>query len=225
MTYQRPTEGSHQMWADRVGDQSYNWRNFLPFYQRSVDFTPPDMTKRAANSTPEYDQAANGDGGPLSVTFPNYAQALSSWVQRGFRELGFRSINGFNSGRLFGASYVTATIDARTQTRASSESAFLQPAMDRNNLIVYHSTLAKKINFDGSRKAVSVVVNTEGVEYTLSANQEVILSAGTFQSPQLLMVSGVGPAATLQRYNIPVVANRPGVGQNMWVSLNTLNPK
>ena len=61
-------------------------------------------------------------------------------------------------------------------------------------------------------------MNTGGKEYILSAKKEVILSAGAFQSPQLLMVSGVGPAATLQKHNIPVVADRAGVGQNMWVS-------
>ena len=54
--------------------------------------------------------------------------------------------------------------------------------------------------------------------YSLSARKEVIVSAGIFQSPQLLMVSGIGPRATLSQYNIPVVADRPGVGQNMWVS-------
>jgi choline dehydrogenase len=52
--------------------------------------------------------------------------------------------------------------------------------------------------------------------YTLAANREVILSAGAFQSPQLLMVSGVGPASTLESFSIPVIEDRPGVGQNMW---------
>ena len=53
--------------------------------------------------------------------------------------------------------------------------------------------------------------------YTLSARKEVVVSAGAFQSPQLLMVSGIGPLETLTKYGIPIVADRPGVGQNMWV--------
>lgn len=75
--------------------------------------------------------------------------------------------------------------------------------------------MAQKIVFDGSKTARAVNVKANGVSFTLFANKEVILSAGAFQSPQLLMVSGVGPADVLQQHNIPVVANLPGVGQNL----------
>lgn len=61
-----------------------------------------------------------------------------------------------------------------------------------------------------------VLVTTNGEDYVLSARKEVILSTGAFQSPQLLMVSGVGRRDTLQEYDIPLIANLPGVGQNMW---------
>lgn len=103
-------------------------------------------------------------------------------------------------------------------TRESSETAFLQPALGSPNLYVFQSTLGKKIISDTNKRATGVQVDTEGKVYTLSANKEVVLSVGAFQSPQLLMVSGVGPQATLTKHNIPVVADRPGVGQNMWVS-------
>ena len=63
------------MWADVVNDDSYKWDAFLPFFQKSLTFTPPDNSKRAANVTPDYDLKAIGPrGGPLSVTFPNYDQ-------------------------------------------------------------------------------------------------------------------------------------------------------
>ncbi|KAL9119762.1 MAG: hypothetical protein Q9187_003686, partial [Circinaria calcarea] len=84
-----------------------------------------------------------------------------------------------------------------------------------SNYMVYQSTMTKKILFDANKKATGVIVDTQGRIYTLSATKEVILSAGVFGSPQLLMVSGVGPARTLQQYGIPVIADRPGVGQNM----------
>lgn len=74
--------------------------------------------------------------------------------------------------------------------------------------------MAKKIVFDGT-KATGVLVDTEGFEYTISARKEVILSAGVFGSPQLLQASGVGPEDLLKELGIPVVANRPGVGENM----------
>jgi choline dehydrogenase-like flavoprotein len=75
--------------------------------------------------------------------------------------------------------------------------------------------MAKKINFDANKKATSVVVESNLLSYTLGVSKEAIVSAGAFQSPQLLMVSGVGPASQLAQYDIPVIADRPGVGQNM----------
>jgi choline dehydrogenase-like flavoprotein len=75
--------------------------------------------------------------------------------------------------------------------------------------------MGKKILFDSNKKAACVIVSTASVSYTLTATREFIVSAGAFQSPQLLMVSGVGPAAQLQKYSIPVVKDLPGVGQGM----------
>lgn len=223
MAYQRGSKKSYQMWADLVGDESYRWEAFLPYFKKSLHFSPPDASKRAANATAEYDQASLGNGnGPLSVTFSNYAQAIASWVQKGLNEIGVKPIKGFTSGDLLGSSYVMQAIQAKTQTRESSETAFLQPALKRGNLIVFQQSLAKKVVFDDKKAAIGVLVDTNGKEYTLFAKNEVILSAGVFRSPQLLMVSGVGPSETLQTHGITVIANRPGVGQNMWVSNPTL---
>lgn len=219
MAYQRGTVDSYSMWADQVGDQDYTWKNFLPYFEKSLNFTPPNPSKRAANATPDYDITTLGQGnGPLHVTFANYAQAFSSWVQKGLKEIGIEPIKGFTSGQLLGSAYSVVTIESTLQTRESSESGFLQPALTNPNLIVYTQSLATKIIFDSNKVATGVQVDTAGKVYTLSANKEVIVSAGTFQSPQLLMVSGVGPEPTLSQYNIPIIADRPGVGQNMWVS-------
>lgn len=75
--------------------------------------------------------------------------------------------------------------------------------------------MAKLIIFDNTTRATGVLVNTQGFNFTLTARKEVILSAGAFHSPQLLMISGVGPAETLKKYNISVLSNLTGVGQNM----------
>ena len=94
--------------------------------------------------------------------------------------------------------YSLNTIDAKTQTRESSETGFLQLALRQGNLIVYQSALAKRILFGGNKTATGVLVETRGSQYTISAKREVILSAGVFGSPQMLMVSGIGPAASRQ---------------------------
>lgn len=222
MAYHRSTKEAYQKWADDVGDPGYTFEKWLPFFEKSLRYTPPDASKRAANATPEVDLETLASGeGPLSVTFSNYAQASSSWIEKGFKEIGINPIQGFTSGELLGSSYVLQTINASTQTRDSSETSFLRSALNNYKLKVYQSTLAKKIIFNGESRATGVRVNSEGFVYTLNARREVIVSAGAFQSPQLLMVSGIGPAKTLQRLRIPVVASREGVGQNMWVSIGS----
>jgi len=221
MTYHGPTNDSLQRWADYVGDQSYTFQNFWPYYMKSQNFTPPDMSRRISNSTPSYAASQLGTKGLLSVIFPNWAGAFGTWAQKGLAAVGTKQINGFQSGKLIGSSYSLATIDYTTNFRESSEVAFLQPGIQQSistlspNLIVFPLTLAKKILFDSTKTAIGVQVNTEGLTYNIGVKKEVIVSAGAFQSPQLLMVSGIGPAATLQQHNIPVLANRPGVGQNM----------
>jgi choline dehydrogenase-like flavoprotein len=83
---------------------------------------------------------------------------------------------------------------------------------------VYTRALAKKIQFDANKRATGVQVEVSDMKFHLNATREIILCAGALQSPQLLMVSGVGPSTTVNQHQIPVVADRPGVGQNMWVS-------
>lgn len=78
MVYQRPTKDSLQMWADEVGDNSYTWDNFLPYFKKSVQFTPPNTLLRAPNATAQYNPSAfEVSGGPLQVSYPNYAQPFS----------------------------------------------------------------------------------------------------------------------------------------------------
>jgi choline dehydrogenase len=206
------------MWANIVGDDDYSWRKFLPWYKKSVNFTEPDMNLRMANSTPAYNamDVSNFDGqGHLSVTWSHYAQAFGTWATEAFKQIGLPVIDGFLSGKLIGQSYVTFTLNAEKMTRESSETAFLRSTLGNPDYTLHPRALAKKILFDENKKAKGVLVDTEGLQYTLSARKEVIVSAGVFNSPQLLMASGVGPALTLEKFDIPVVADRPGVGQNM----------
>lgn len=215
-TYQRGTTQSYQQWATGVNDTSYEWSSLLPYFKKSVDFTPPDNTIRPSNASVGFNPSSfESRSGPLQVSFPIWANAFSSFAELAFAKLGLQSRLDFVSGKLFGVQYNMNTIDPEGNTRSSSQSSFLQMAMETSTLQVYNGSLAKRILFDGN-KATGIVVETDGEAYTLSATKEVILSAGAFQSPQLLMVSGVGPASTLNQYGIPIVSELPGVGQNMW---------
>jgi choline dehydrogenase len=218
MVYQRATEGTHEAWADAVGDDAYTWDKFLPWYKKSVNFTAPNMELRMANATPQYNamDASSFDGqGHLSVTWSHYAQAFGTWSTQAFKQIGLPVIDGFLSGKLIGQSYPNFALNADDMTRESSETSFLQSTLGNPDYTLHPMTMAKKILFNDKNKATGVLVSTEGFQYTLSARKEVIVSAGVFNSPQLLMASGVGPAAALKKLDIPVVADRPGVGQNM----------
>ncbi|KAL4752792.1 hypothetical protein BDW72DRAFT_191754 [Aspergillus terricola var. indicus] len=163
---------------------------------KSIDFTPPDMSTRFANSTPGYDPAVLASGGHLSLTHPNYAQPFKR--------------------KAYGLVLVVHTIDQASGKRASSETAFLRPFLGRENLVVFDQTMAERILFKRNvARGVTVSDMSNNRTFDLFARREVIISAGAFQSTQLLMVSGVGPAGLLSEHGIHLVANRPGVGQNM----------
>ena len=218
MIYQRPTVGAMKMWAEKVGDESFEWENVLPYYKTSCDFTPPNEAKRAPNATAEYNAGAfDQDRGPLHVSYANYAQTFDSYLQPAFNEIGMPTADDFNSGELDGIQYCSSTIDPSKGIRASSQETFLNDAAGRDNLKVFELTMAKKIFFDDEKRATGVEVAAAGVApFVLSARKEVVLSAGAFHSPQMLMVSGIGPSETLNAHGIPVLIDNPNVGQNMW---------
>ncbi|KAH0032186.1 alcohol oxidase, partial [Aureobasidium melanogenum] len=220
MAYHRGTRDSYGAWADAVDDQSYTFDSLLPFFEKSINYTAPNQNLRAANATvpPANASAFSGADGPLHVSFPNWATPFASWGQLALREIGVPDISDFSSGELIGSQYCPATIRPDDETRSTSEASYLQQslAQDEVRLEVFIHTMAKKIIFDSNKTAKGVVVETAGKPYTLNATREVILSAGAFQSPQLLMVSGLGPKKILQQHNISMIADRPGIGSNMW---------
>lgn len=211
------TIGSYQKWADEVGDQSYTFANLLPYFKKSVRLTPPDNAARV-NGSVTYDSTAfSPTGGPLSVWWPNYASPFDSYATMALAAVGIApKVENFQSGSIIGSAWTPSTIDSKTAHRDSSATSFLRLARDTTNIKVYTQAFAKEILFGPNNTATGVLVNSGGKPFSLMANKEVILAAGAFQSPQMLMVSGIGPAATLSQYNIPVRKDLPGVGQNLW---------
>lgn len=179
LTYHRSIAGAFKKWAAEVGDASYEWNNLLPYFMRSVEFKEPRNDVRPANASTTYDLSATSkEGGPLKVSYPNHANAYSTYAIKALNELGLHDTKGSISGKLIGYAYTANSIDRETQTRSSSETSFLRYALEKTtNLNVYKSTLAKKVLFNGTR-ATGVVVDTAGVQYVLSAAKEVIVSAG-----------------------------------------------
>jgi choline dehydrogenase len=194
MAYLRGTKGFHHRWATLVGDASYEFDALLPYFKKSATLTPPNFIKRATpNATFLYDPLAFSllPNGPLQVSWANWVDPTATWLAKALQATGIALNNiGLNSGILSGGAWSTTTIDPAHATRSSSQTSYLEDAIPNTGLMVYPHTQATKILFNAAKKATGVTVNTAGLTYTLSANKEVILSAGVFHSPQLLMVSG-----------------------------------
>lgn len=213
MMFNRPTKGAYKSWADKVGDDAYTWDNMLKFNTRTMKFSD-NSQHRPQNATGLYDTAAFSEkGGPLHLTFPGYVFPVSWDAIKAFEALGFKEIPSFTAGVLQGWGWWQFSINPETGLRDSSESSFLQQSLGRPGLTTYINTMARKILFSG-KKAVGVTVDNYGRQsFNLTARKEVIVAAGLWSSPQLLMVSGIGPEETLKRFDIPVLSNLPGVGQ------------
>ena len=193
MAYHRGTTGAYDRWADLVGDQSYTFKNLLPYFEKSCKFSAPNDAKRQTpNATVKFDTTVfSSSGGPLQVSYSNWVDVALTWFQQAFSSIGLPiSGIGFNSGSLTGnTAWIPSTIDPTLGERSSSQTAFLEQAISNTNIIVYTQAQASKILFT-KRAASGVSVTTQNVTYTISAKSEIILSAGVFHSPQLLMVSG-----------------------------------
>lgn len=204
MAYHRATSGSYDRWADMVGDDSYTFANLLPYFRRSCEFHPPDFNKRQIlNATVQFDLSAfDVDGGPLQVSYSNWVDPALTWFERALVAIGLPvNKKGFNSGSLTGTSWITSTIDPVIGERSSSESSFLQQTIEIDNVFVYTQAQATKIMFNSTR-AYGVNVTTHGLSYLISARKEILLCAGVFHSPQLLMLSGKIQSTTFSGFNV-----------------------
>jgi choline dehydrogenase len=96
--YNRGTRGSYQQWADIVGDDSYLFDNWLPYFAKGTNYTSPSATFRAANATVPKPANLSSlyNGGPVHISYPNFALPFTSWAQKAFNSLGFQNISGFS---------------------------------------------------------------------------------------------------------------------------------
>jgi choline dehydrogenase len=133
-----------------------------------------------------------------------------------WQALGVKPANGFSSGTLSGVQYVTLNSNPTDMHRSDAASSMFAAARNRTNLVIFANTQALQIMFNDNKAAAGIMANDlNNKTFPLMAAREVVSCAGVFRSPQLLMVSGVGSAKLLQNWSIPVVADRPGVGQNL----------
>lgn len=194
-----------------MGDQNYTFDQLLPYFKRTYGFTPPNNADRPENSSAEVttdDWDANG--GPIQVSYASWVNSISSWLRLSFESMGIKSIPSFYGGSLLGWSWLAITLDPKTQTRSSSAEFLREAIMESSNLVIYKSTLAKRVLFDNG-SASGVLVNSGGIEYQITSNHEIIISAGVVsnmsrgrsQCPRQLMLSDTISAAIDGFWNWP----------------------
>ncbi len=189
----------YDRWA-RAGAPGWAWNDVLPYF-----------IKLESNADHTGDQL-HGANGPLPVTSIRRRHELIEAFIASAQANGVPRTNDFNGRAQEGAGYFQLT--TRNGWRMSAADAYLRPAQKRANLAVLTDSQVVRILFEG-RQAVGIVCSQGKEMRTIKARRGVILSAGAIQSPHLLMLSGVGPAAHLQEHGVPVLIDRAAVGQNL----------
>lgn len=162
------------------------------------------------------DPAYHGKAGPIRPT-PEITSknALSQGVLDAVVKMGYPLNDDYNGASPYGVGFTQLNVDVETGARQDAFTSFVKPLLSNPNLTIKTNALAKRITFDASRKVDRVLIDWNGAEIAVKARREVILCTGTINTPQLLLLSGVGPTAELSAFGIPVVLDSPGVGQNL----------
>ena len=198
LLYVRGQHEDYDRWRQR-GNSGWGYDDVLPYF------------KKAENQQRGGDKY-HGAGGPLSVSDLGHPDPLSAAFIDAAAETGLPVNPDFNGATQEGAGFFQTT--TRGGRRASTAVAYLRPAMSRVNLRVETSALAQRLLFEG-RRARAVEYRQGGVLRTARARKEILVSGGAYNSPQLLQLSGVGPAELLKQHGIDVVLDAPGVGNDL----------
>ena len=199
MVYMRGHPLDYDRWADELKLSKWRYADCLPYFKAG------EKSDRGA------DDWRGGDG-PLGVTKGAFENPLFDAFFEAGEQSGQGRSDDLNGYRPEGVSRLDAT--RWNGRRCSAAVAHLKPALSRPNLELVTNAMVERINVDGKR-ASGITYMRNGKRHTIEATREVILSGGAINSPQLLMLSGIGPADHLRAHNIDLVHDLPGVGQNL----------
>ncbi len=199
LLYVRGQPQDYDAWA-QMGNTGWSWADVLPYFKRSETWKGPNGTD------------VRGTDGPLSVQPSRLTREIvDSWVDAAVAA-GYRRARDYNDVDQEGVGYFQLTMSGGR--RCSAAVAYLKPARARRNLKILPNTQAEKVLIEEGR-AVGVLARINGQMTHICARCEVILSAGTIGSPQIMMLSGLGAGDALQAFGIDVIRDLPGVGKNL----------
>jgi choline dehydrogenase len=198
LLYIRGQEQDYDIWR-QLGNKGWSWNDVLPYFIK------------AENQERGQDEF-HGIGGPLSVSDQRIKLPILDAFMNAAEEIGIPKVNDFNKGDNHGCGYFQVT--EQNGLRCSAAVGYLNPVKDRQNLKIETKCHVEKINFE-NKKAISISYRKDGQSFTIKANREIILSAGSIGSPQILQTSGIGEAEKLSKLGIEIVKNTVGVGKNL----------
>lgn len=203
LLYHRGASSDYKAWEESCGDSSWSPENVLPYFKKSENYIHGET---------EY----HGVGGEFHVSEVRYQNPLSRNFLIACGEKGFLPNDDFNNWSRTQEGYGRYHVSQKDGSRCSTASGFLEPVLGRRNLKVATEATVSKINTLGNAASgVDVQIDGKNHVVQLAPGGEVILTGGAINSPQLLMLSGIGPARDLKALGIDVVSDVPGVGQNL----------
>ncbi|MDS4043001.1 MAG: choline dehydrogenase [Candidatus Competibacter sp.] len=206
MVYTRGHRRDYDQWAE-LGNAGWSYDDLLPLFKRS---------QNQERGPSDY----HGTGGPLNVADLRQRSEISQVFVRAAGEVGYPLSDDFNGAEQEGVGFYQVT--QKDGRRCSSARAYLHAIRRRPNLTIITRALASRVLFDGKRAVGVAYLDRTGQTVELQARREVLLSGGAINSPQLLLLSGVGPRAELEQHDIAMVHELPGVGQNLQDHLDVI---
>lgn len=203
MIYMRGQAGDYDHWADLTDDASWRWDKVLPLFKKSEDY---------------YGGASenHGVGGEWRVEKQRLSWDILNAFRDAAQQVGIPKTSDFNGGDNSGSAYFD--VNQRRGIRWNTSKAFLKPAARRPNLTIMTGCHVERLlleTTDAGPRCTGVVFTGGGTQWQATAKRETLLTAGAIGSPQLLQLSGLGPAALLQQHGIAPVLDSPGVGGNL----------
>ncbi|HWU31236.1 MAG TPA: GMC family oxidoreductase N-terminal domain-containing protein [Marmoricola sp.] len=198
MIYIRGNRADYDSWADG-GAKGWSYDEVLPYFKKM------ENNSRGAD-------AFHGAGGPMHIQDLRTPTPLTGHLIDAAVTVGIPRTNDFNGAEQLGVGY--NQVNHKDGRRWTTWDAYLAPAKKRANLTIWSGTQARKVMLEGNR-AVGLEVQRQGIVQTVRASREVVLSAGAFGTPHLLMLSGIGPAEHLREHGINVVIDNANVGSHM----------
>ena len=203
MIYMRGQKEDYDRWAEACGDDGWRWENVLPLFKKSEDHY------RGASDL-------HGAGGEWRVEKQRLSWKILDAFRDALEQVGVRKVDDFNTGDNAGSSYFE--VNQRRGIRLNTAKAFLKPAAQRPNLTIMTGCHVERLLVDaadGNTSCRGVQFIGGGRAFSALARRETVLAAGAIGSPHILQLSGVGPAAHLQRHGITPLVDAPGVGENL----------